>query len=277
MFPKLLHSFATSRWYPANYLASLAERRTKQVVISGPFKGMIFNARVWNGVYNTRPWGGVYLAQLLGHYERELHPWIEEICSLQPGLIVDIGAAEGYYAVGLARRCPKTRVVTFEMSDEARNDMVTACQRNGVTGQVTANAKCDPAVLQSVLASAVGSTAPAVIICDVEGYEYRLLDPLRLPELTNSYLLVEVHDHLLPDIGDELVARFRATHAIATVWSEERQATDYPYETWYTKLCPAWYRARAVSDRRPCRMRWLWMRPSGPTGAELGSPRSSRT
>src|SRR6478672_6897407 len=66
------------------------------VVQHGPFKGMKYP-----GVNSV---GSALIPKLLGSYERELHPLIDSICAGQYDQVVDIGCAEGYYAVGLAMR-----------------------------------------------------------------------------------------------------------------------------------------------------------------------------
>jgi hypothetical protein len=40
------------------------------------------------------------LSKLLGTYESELHPVLHEILIKPYELIVDVGSAEGYYAIG---------------------------------------------------------------------------------------------------------------------------------------------------------------------------------
>ena len=57
---------------------------------------------------------------MLGTYEKELNSVIEEACAAHPSLIVDVGAAEGYYACGMALRNPQARVVAFEMQAKGR-------------------------------------------------------------------------------------------------------------------------------------------------------------
>jgi hypothetical protein len=52
--------------------------------------------------------------KLLGVYERELHDAVEAAVRAEPELIVNVGADDGYYAVGLARRCPSATVHAFE-------------------------------------------------------------------------------------------------------------------------------------------------------------------
>lgn len=64
------------------------------VILSGPFKGLM---------YPRESVGSAWAPKLLGTYESELSPTIERIVSGGYRSVVDIGAAEGYYAVGLAK------------------------------------------------------------------------------------------------------------------------------------------------------------------------------
>ena len=43
---------------------------------------------------------------LAGCYEAEIQPAVESLIDSRPDRVVDIGAAEGYYTVGLALRIP---------------------------------------------------------------------------------------------------------------------------------------------------------------------------
>ena len=45
--------------------------------------------------YVNRSCASAYLPKLLGTYEQELHWCVENICSMKPGLILNVGAAEG--------------------------------------------------------------------------------------------------------------------------------------------------------------------------------------
>jgi hypothetical protein len=52
----------------------------------------------------------------------------------------------------------------------------------------------------------------AVVICDVEGAEDTLLRPDDVPQLSNSVVLVEVHEAYRPGLLSQLIDRFAATH-----------------------------------------------------------------
>ena len=65
--------------------------------MSGPFRGL------------RAPHSGIswtHYIQMLGLYEKSLVPAIEAVIARQPAVIVDVGSHWGYYALGLAMRCP---------------------------------------------------------------------------------------------------------------------------------------------------------------------------
>ena len=72
------------------------------VVMQGPLAGLDFLPQSAEGCH---------IAKLLGCYEQPLQPYIEEAIASAYPTILNIGCAEGYYAVGMARRMPNTQAV----------------------------------------------------------------------------------------------------------------------------------------------------------------------
>ena len=147
-----------ARFRPIGFLTQLVEQRTGRRVRGGPFVGMN---------YVNRSCGSAYLPKLLGTYERELHWCVENICSMKPGLILNVGAAEGYYAIGLARRNPQARVIGFEMKIHGQQALREMTELNDVADRVEVRGHCEPADLSAAL----GEQPRPVVVCDVEGYE----------------------------------------------------------------------------------------------------------
>jgi len=54
------------------------------------------------------------IPKLLGCYEAELHPVFAKWQAVPFRQVVNVGAAEGYYAVGCARLWPEAQVIAFE-------------------------------------------------------------------------------------------------------------------------------------------------------------------
>ena len=83
--------------------------QTGGAVVSGPFIGMQLILML----------GQLRLAhKLLGTYELELFPFLEEIIKSDYDIIINLGAGDGYYAIGLLRNMPNARLVAYESSKE---------------------------------------------------------------------------------------------------------------------------------------------------------------
>ena len=237
-----------ARYRPIGYLNHLVQRRTAGRVYAGPFAGMR---------YVDTSVGSCFMPKLLGTYERELAPKVEWICRRQPELVVDIGAAEGYYAIGLALRIARARVVAFELDPTGQAALRAMAQLNAVADRLTVRGRCAPDDLAAALAGHSG----AVVICDVEGDEEALLDPERVAGLREAIVLVETHEFVRRGVTAELCRRFARSHDIERIWQEPRSRAEFPWRTLGTVLLPVSYLDWAVSEWRPERMSWLWMTP----------------
>ncbi|GMU65513.1 MAG: hypothetical protein AMXMBFR36_17870 [Acidobacteriota bacterium] len=206
-------------------------------------------------VYGDRAFGSQYFPKLLGSYEKELGAAVEEILSAQPSRIVVAGAAEGYYAVGLALRVPGARVIAFEAVEEARRAISETAARNGVADRLEVLGLCDLPAIERAL----GSGRNTFLLCDVEGAEAILLDPRVLPRLREVAVLVETHDFAVPGVEAELRRRFEASHRLERFVAHPRTAHDaIGFEvprSWRGAL------EQLLSERRPPANGWLWMVP----------------
>lgn len=218
---------------------------TGGAIASGPFRGMR---------YLQEAAGSAWAPKLLGTYEIEIAPIIRAILSSPPKLIVDVGAAEGYYAVGLARGMPETLVVAFEADLLGRELLRRLAACNGVSPQLEIRGLCTTESLNEVLKDATD----VVIICDVEGAELEILDPERVPELAHARVLVEVHPWAHQDPAGVLRSRFDRTHRIRELISRQRSSTDRPLADDRMSSAVA---AACMDEMRPCPMSWLWLTP----------------
>lgn len=185
-------------------------------VQAGPFKGMKF-PRFAVGR------GEVVIPQLLGAYEIELRAAIDSVIEACPATIVDIGASDGYYAVGLARACPATTVYAYEMNFFPARVCRQLAAENGVTDRVVMRGECRVEDLQGL---APGEST--FVLSDCEGAERHLMDPEAVPWLRSSQLIVELHDFAAPGIEDTIRARFESSHDIEVIRSRRRYVAEWP-------------------------------------------------
>lgn len=233
------------------YASPIIRQQSGGQVLSGPFQGMKY----------IEPSGDANFDQkLLGVYESELNDVIEEICRRQYSTVIDIGAAEGYYVCGLARRLPNTRVVAYELAAGHRASLHSMAVLNGLRSRIEILEEC---TLDTLRAKLDGVSGSCVMICDIEGGEHQLMDPAAVPALQGVDILIEVHRNIVID-GQEvpcpgllqiLSERFEKTHTITVIESQPRSVDDWPSEV---KVSPAV--ALAVMDEmRGGPMPWLWL------------------
>lgn len=183
-------------------------------VLHGPFAGMKYPRESLLSRNGT--------PLLLGAYEEELHPIINNIVSGQYDAIIDIGAAEGYYAVGLARKA-RSPVYAFEAEPRERRRCREMARLNGVERSVLLKRWCDPPAL-----SRLAADKRCFVLSDCEGYEAELFAASSAEALRKSNVVVELHSNAGRDIGQVLCERFGATHSAEFISVTQRNPTDYP-------------------------------------------------
>jgi len=239
------------------------------VVRAGPFTGMKYP--------DALACGSVLVPKLLGCYELELHPCVEKACQFQYSEIVDIGCAEGYYAVGFAMRVPGAKVYAYDTDGTALEMCRRMADLNGVSNRIETGGfcSCDTLVQLPI-------TRRGLIISDCEGYEKDLFTPTVVASLMRCDLLVETHDCLASSkkrwfrrrkpplvnaddcidgsITRELCKRFENTHHIEVITNlsdVQREPMVHANE-----ICglTAPVKAFFLSERRGDIQQWLFLR-----------------
>lgn len=237
---KLHRALRTLAKWRAELVANTLANRAGTAVLSGPFKGMDYVVRASEGSRAARH---------LGAYEASLAPVIDAIIAKAPKVIVDIGSAEGYYAVGLARRLPQARVLARDASPKAQVLCAALAKANGVEGRVEIGGIFNHADF------ALCAAAKTVVICDIEGAEEGLLDPIAAPGLLKADILVECHDCITAGISDRLAARFETSHKVTRI---DRKLDDTGMPGWMEDLSDL-DRLLALWEWRSGPTPWLWM------------------
>jgi hypothetical protein len=220
------------------------------VVQGGPFQGMLYVQSVIDSALAVpRALGSALVPKLLGCYEIELQEALARILKTPYQEVVDIGSAEGYYAVGLAVHLPAATIYAYEMDPLRQQLCAEMARANGVADRVVIAGACTPEVLAQRV------QGHPLIVCDCEGYELELLQPLHIPELHRCDLLVELHDSANPLISSTILERFAPSHEITRIASVEPDPAAYPV----LASLSADDQRFAVSEERPAGMQWVFM------------------
>lgn len=223
-------------------LANTYVRREGPRVHGGLFEGMAYVAQSTEGALMPR---------LLGTYEAELHPHIRGFLAEGVDCIVDVGCAEGYYAVGLARLDEGVVVHAHDVDPAAQAACAALAERNGVAERVRVGGVLQPQDFEAF----AGRRTLAIV--DIEGGEGDLLRPDLSPALRRMPIIVETHDLHRKGVLAELLERFSASHHIERV---DQKPKVFQAPAWMDELNEL-DRLIAVWEWRVQPTPWLVMRP----------------
>jgi hypothetical protein len=201
---------ASVRELALDRLARDVSQATGGAIAVGPFAGMKLDYELFP--VHASP-------KFLGTYEQELHSSIERAIHLHPRYILNIGCAEGFYAVGLAMRLKDAQVFAADADPKALSATIKNAELNGVSARVHPVGIVRPGQFCKYL-----KADTSLLVMDCEGAEFSLLDPGKDPILLRINILVEVHC----GFGDkrEIIRKFASTHSISEIRPSVRTAPD---------------------------------------------------
>lgn len=213
-------------------LCRILLKDTGNMVFAGPFSTMRLSEDL-NLAWDPKI--------IVGSYEEEVHQAINDVICMAPAEIIDIGASLGYYAVGLAMKIANTKVTAFEAVETPNWQQLSRLATiNGVNKKIVQRGLCTTTELAKMCAP------KSFILCDCEGGEMDILDPVEVPALKSCPMLVELHEFLRHNLVATLVSRFRDSHEITLIDGTCRNPSRYSI---LRKLPPAW-RSVAIQETR---------------------------
>jgi hypothetical protein len=187
---RVLHRFG---FYEPEILAArrkttdLVRKLHNDVIAYGAFSGMILSNSIWWGRFD-------FANKILGTYETQVIDKLVELA--RPGAtFIDVGCADGFFAVGILRICDLEKAVCFEISQEGRDVTAENAKRNAVLDRIDIRGQAD----REEITHAAELAAEAIVLCDIEGGEFSLFDDALLTKLSGSSIIIELHPHLIDD------------------------------------------------------------------------------
>jgi len=218
-------------------------------VAYGRFKGLKIRKDVWWGRYSLS-------SKILGVYEEHV---LDALFDLQPsvnGPFVDIGAADGYFAIGAVVSGLCDTVYAYEISEKGRERLASNAAANGCAGKVRIEAEANFESLSALMKK----HEQALLLIDIEGCEFDLLDERMLDLLKSCSLIVELHPWMAENgyekqrrLIDMAKAKFNARLIEREVYA--------PNQFEELKEFSDDERLLALSEGREKNMQWLVMTP----------------
>ena len=228
----------------AEHLRSVHDNR----VAYGPFKGLKLADQAWWGVLDAP-------AQILGTYERSVQQVIEQAADPE-ATFVDIGAGDGYFAIGALQAGLFARAICFETLVEGRRALESNAMLNTVEDRTTILGEANSAAVLGALKD-VGH---GVILCDIEGDEFDLLSNEVLEALQDFQMIVELHAHLRRDgdrLRSELINRAERCFHVESLRSDDIPVSAFPELHGFSDNI----RLLAFSEGRSVAGEWMVLKP----------------
>ncbi len=211
---------------PANTVRKRRRRLAKKLdeifhstVAYGPFRGLKFIQNPW--------WSFADRASMFfGLYEQEV---LESLQNVPPDYrtFVDLGAADGYYGVGVLVNTMFDRSYCFEISEEGRYVVGLNAALNNVSDRVIIKGIAEKDFYKHL---SEDELKRVVILIDIEGAEFDLLCPETLQALKDAIIIVEMHEWFFKD-GDSRLQKLKddakATHSLTTLTMGSRDPSKF--------------------------------------------------
>jgi hypothetical protein len=199
-------------------------------------------------------WGSI-TPKWLGSYEAELHPIIARIVEHSYNTIIDVGCAEGYYAIGLARAIAGAKISAFDIDFISRAQIRRLATLNNVRDRLQIRAACNHSDLDTL------SRGETLVVCDTEGFEAQLLNPDIALSLRHDDILVEVHEasDSSSQVEHLLQSRFAESHRIERVVASNRDSWMEQNGRDFSPTISQEDLREATEENRIAGWVWLWM------------------
>lgn len=224
--------------------------KCNSTVQRGLFKGLKLGPNPW--------WGGLDLgSQCLGYYEQEILELISELPDESTKIFIDIGAADGYYAVGMLLSKKAEKCICFETSALGQAAIRDAWILNGAPGELEIYGLASQTALLSLPELENRKT---LVLIDIEGGEFDLLTEAVINKLADSIVIIEVHEWETDFLTnyEALIYRLRKKFNLFTIPRINKKVVDDANLRDFTDD----NRQLLVSERRPSNMRFLFLTPT---------------
>lgn len=219
------------------------------VVKYGPFKGLSLGKKLW--------WGKGDLGSMcLGLYEIEILNFFYSKELEDRKNFIDIGAADGYYAIGLLYSGRVNSAVCFELSESGRSTIHSNWMLNGEPGELKINGNVFDNFEEK---TANIDFSKAFVLVDIEGAEFSFLTSEMLSYLKKTFIVIEIHNWVENFIDEysNLLKRADEYFDVTILDRVERSTFNFEELRSYTDD----NRLLLTSEARPCNMRFLVLKP----------------
>ena len=180
------------------FLSKKLNKAFNGVIKYGPFQGLEFSDDSWWGASDRG-------SMLLGLYEQEVLKSLQKLPK-KYRYFIDIGAADGYYGIGVLVGNLFEKSWCYEISPQGQNTIKRNADLNNVSHRIVIRGKADGGFDKEFSEE---DAASSVLFVDIEGGEFELFNSELLEKFRSSVIFIELHDWAFTD-GKERLDRLRS-------------------------------------------------------------------
>jgi hypothetical protein len=185
-----------------------------------PLKGLSYLPKA-GGAQQTGP------RCYFGLYEKEVLDSLQNIPK-EYITFIDLGAADGYYGIGVLVNNLFEKSICYEISEEGRKTIRDNAQINKVQNNVEIRGKAKKNFYDELPSDILSKS---VLLIDIEGSEFELVDKETFKALNNSIIFIELHDWFFVDGATKLQKLKNdsiSTHTITEITMGARDPSIFP-------------------------------------------------
>jgi len=205
---KLYYKFTKKYWSILSYEHA---KKHNFVVKYGIFKNLKMNHEI--------SWGrGDIASKIYGFYENKIQQKLKDINN---PILIDIGAADGFFAIGSLKSKICEFCYAFEETKKSRENLFKTAQINNVQNKLSIIGKATKDNFFSLLPSEI-NFSKVTILCDIEGGEFDFFSDEILKTIKYSNIIIEIHKNHNKNLEIVLLERVKKYFDVSIIIDNDK-------------------------------------------------------
>ena len=211
---KILYKLTKKYW---SLLSLEHAKKNDFTVKNGLFKNLKINKDI--------SWGKADIAsKVYGLYENNIQKVLGKI---KKPILIDIGAADGFFAIGCIYSGISKHCYAFEQSDLSRSALAKIAEINQVSENITIKGEVTNQNFLSLLPQNI-DFSKAIVLCDIEGGEYSFFTEKILKKLEKSHIIIEIHRTQNKNDEIKLMKRVKKSFNVSVIIGSNNDFSNSP-------------------------------------------------
>ena len=205
---KLYYKFTKKYWSILSYEHA---KKHNFIVQYGIFKNLKMNHDI--------SWGrGDIASKIYGFYENKIQQKLKDINN---PILIDIGAADGFFAIGSLKSKICEFCYAFEETKKSRENLFKTAKINNVQKKLSIIGKVTKDNFFTLLPSKI-NFSEVTILCDIEGGEFDFFSDEILATIRDSNIIIEIHKNHNKNLEIDLLERVKKYFDVSIIIDNDK-------------------------------------------------------